>query len=84
MKDNNKNPARLQKKHTRDLGISSRSIRGRKPCCVTNTTFCSGLWRNMATSFWQEDTIASSDSSGLKELTSLLNSTAYKNLTNKY
>ena len=32
----------------------------------------------MTTSFSQEDTIASSDSSGLKKLTNLLNSTAYR------
>lgn len=85
---NNKNSNEVSRwtlvKHTRVLGTSSKSVKGSKPCWVTNTIFCSGRWWNIPISFWQAETITSSDSSVLKEPTNLLNSTAYNIIENKW
>lgn len=69
--------------HTRVLGTSSNSIKGRKPCCVTNTNFCSGRWWKKTVNFWQADKTTSSDSSGLNDETNLLNSTACRQVKYK-
>ena len=68
--------------HTRVLGTSSKSVSGSKPCWVTKTIVCSERCWNIPMSFWQAETITSSDSSGFNEPTNLLNSTAYNVMVN--